>query len=116
MSTQGDLSTITKTIESHETIVAEMLEDRELVQPCMSNGMTRQVMAGPLLSMHGSMKSNEHLCSLNKGFSIILCVTASMYMIYEIMIVKYTYLIILNCFFVTNLCLFFYISYFLIIN
>lgn len=66
-----DLSTISM-VQTHDAIV-ERPEDTELVQPSMS------VMAGPLLSMQDSMKSDEILRSPNKGFSIILCVIASMH-------------------------------------
>lgn len=60
-------------VQSHDANVAERQEGTEVVQPSMS------VMAGPLLSMQNSMKSDEILSPPNKGFSIILCVIASMH-------------------------------------
>ncbi|TKY58182.1 Cyclin-A2-2 protein [Spatholobus suberectus] len=65
-----DLTTKTM-VQSHDTIVAERLEDREQVQPCMLSGMRGRVMAGPLLSMQGSLKSDEHLSSPNKDIDMI---------------------------------------------
>ncbi|CAJ1972136.1 unnamed protein product [Sphenostylis stenocarpa] len=59
-----DLSTISL-VQSHDDVVAERLEDRELVQPSMS------VMAGPLLSMQDSMKSDELLGSPNQDIDMI---------------------------------------------
>jgi len=69
-----DLSTMSM-VQSHEPVVAERLEDRELVPPSMS------VMAGPQLSMQDSMLSHELLSSPNKGFfnnfvSLLVCISA----------------------------------------
>ncbi|KAH1212979.1 Cyclin-A2-2 [Glycine max] len=58
-----DLSTISM-VQTHDAIV-ERPEDTELVQPSMS------VMAGPLLSMQNSMKSDEILSPPNKDIDMI---------------------------------------------
>jgi len=54
-----DLSALS-VVRSHDAVVAEGLESRELVQPSMS-------------VMQDSMKSDGFLGSPNKGFSIISC-------------------------------------------
>ncbi|WVY92267.1 hypothetical protein V8G54_037781 [Vigna mungo] len=59
-----DLSVISM-VHSHEPVVAERLEDRELVPPSMS------VMDGPQLSMQDSMQSDELLSSPNKDIDMI---------------------------------------------
>ncbi|XP_061359582.1 cyclin-A2-2-like [Gastrolobium bilobum] len=66
----NDLSTI-KMDESHDTIVTERLEERETLQPCMSNSMRESVMADPFLSMQETLMSDELLSSPNKDKDMI---------------------------------------------
>lgn len=71
-----DLSVISM-VQSHAPVVAERLEDRELVPPSMS------VMDGPQLSMQDSMQSDELLSSLKKVFfynfvSLLVCISATL--------------------------------------
>ncbi|RDY10030.1 Cyclin-A2-2, partial [Mucuna pruriens] len=65
-----DLSTLTM-VQSHDTVVGERLEDRELLQPCMSSSMRGHVMEGTLLSTQDSMKCDELLSSTNKDIDMI---------------------------------------------
>ncbi|XP_020223100.1 cyclin-A2-2 isoform X2 [Cajanus cajan] len=65
-----DLSTASM-VQSHGTVVSERPEDRMLVQPCMSRGIRGGLMAGSLLLMQGSMKSDEFPSSSYKDIDII---------------------------------------------
>ncbi|XP_027331498.1 cyclin-A2-2-like [Abrus precatorius] len=57
--------------ESHDNFVAERLEDRAPLQPCMADNMRECGMAVPLLSVQDSKKSDELLSSPDKDIEMI---------------------------------------------